>query len=485
MKLLIDHTWTSIVGKYPENAFDQILLYRVDKPWFAKSFQKGHWDGSKSYMNKRGKLHKFPSGFLLDITKQLDLMGWEYEIEDKRVYPDLTIEPATKLFNDDDTDTPTLDLTAPPYDYQAEVVQTALTHGRGIIRGATGMGKSECGAGIIASYGMPKTLWLTHRKTLLHQSRARLQRRLREDIGILGDGQRDLKNITVAMIQSLDHNAADQELWDFQQSCQLVILDEVHHLESEQWYRTLCRIPAAYRFGLTATPNMEKQGLALKALTGRIIVNIGPQELIQRVVLVPPRIWIQPINGPVIDKKLKGKEVYGPGIIRNPFRNSSIVDAVKTFKLEKKPTLILVRFIEHGQALREQLSDAGLDTDFIRGSMPEAKRDLVLAGLKNGLLDAVIAQVEIMAEGVDLPWLRAIILAHGGSGGGKAGNAEAKRQTVQILGRGMRRYPGKSYVDILDFADSTHKSLKQASLERLQTYIDEGYESQIGYWCDR
>jgi len=89
---------------------------------------------------------------------------------------------------------------------------------------------------------------------------------------------------------------------------------------------------------------------------------------------------------------------------------------------------------------------------------------------------------------VDMPTLATVINANGTRGGGSSRNStehEVGRGTIQFLGRGLRRAPGKETFEYVDFTDSSHKFLKEASRERVRALEDEGYASSIGYWGDR
>jgi superfamily II DNA or RNA helicase len=361
-----------------------------------------------------------------------------------------------------------------------------LQHGRGTIVIPTGGGKSRLGAAIIASIDQP-TLWLTHREILLYQTQEALSSILKRKVGIVGDGHMDVKLVTVAMVQSLKNsdNPKYDSLREFLENVKVVIGDEIHHLasSSDLWYKNLVKIPAPWRFGLTATPEFEGPGLKVIGQTGGEIFRITTQELIDRGVLVPPRIWIDEISEPTIPVKTDWRTVYKKGIVENYYRNRRIVSAAKQWSVvEDKPTVILVRQIAHGDTLTSMLRGEGVECDFIHGEVPGAQRDLVLAGLKSRLVKCLVAQVEILGEGVDLPWLRAAVNATGVRGGGDAsegGEGQTGRQVIQVLGRILRNAPGKKHADILDFCDLTHKRLKDASSDRLGSYLSQGHESRI------
>jgi len=468
VKLRVGPTRTYIEGAFPAKTIDSVTSYKVHGRWFAKSYKKGHWDGIKrfrSFDNSR-RCYYFPTGFLEDVCRELDLIEFPYELYDEREVeiPDTWV---TKLGDKE------------LRQYQAEALEAALTNCRGVIKLPTGGGKTVLGAAILASYDRP-AIWLTHRKALLHQTADVLSELLGRDVvGRVGDGIWEPAKVTVAMVQTLHAHQRAKRTQKVLGPCEVVIGDEIHHLESKQWHGIFDQIPALYRFGLTATPSFQGPGLGLIGMTGPLIFNMTTRDLIELGKLVPPRIWI--VKVPKDSAKFESdaySHVYSRGVVQNEFRNSKILQAACLFAEEDKPTLILVNRIKHGEALKKQLDKGGVKTAFINGKLSQNARDEHLGNLWSGDLDAVIAMREIMGEGVDLPGIRAIINATGTKGGGskKSGVAhEVGRVTVQILGRGLRPAPEKDYVDYVDFSDTTHRILASASLERLNTLEQEGY----------
>jgi superfamily II DNA or RNA helicase len=484
MRLIVGCVWTDITGSpIPDVLIEKATSYLVPGHWFSPLYKKGFWDGKVKLLQKKQNRKRFPTGLLEAVTKVLDRNGWNYTIQDNRDLPYVENIVITLL---DDDGNPTIKLR----DYQEAAVTTALHRGRGVIVAATGAGKSEMGAAIIASVNRP-TLWLTHRQNLLEQTQKRLSARLGKHVGTYGGGVYDIQDVTVCMVQTL-HNSKDekhQAFLDYLQTVEVLICDEVHHIgsNSDQWYDNVAKIPAPFRIGLTATPDFSGHGLKLLAMTGHEIYRISAQELIDRGILVPPRIFLMENEHPKIPAKTKGSAVYSEGVVYAKERNALLVAAAQHLAHERKPTLLLVRQINHGELLLSGLIAKGVKADFLHGKVGSTQRDLMVSALKNGVINCLVAQVEIMGEGVDLPWLRAIINATGNSGGGDASSekeGQTGRNTIQIIGRALRKFPGKTYCDIVDVMDYTHASLKKASQSRLGTYVAEGHEERIYFWRD-
>lgn len=469
MQLLVDNTFTYVNGKFPLWLIDDVTSYKVEGRFFAGSYKKGFWDGKKKFRvyNKTLKQHVFPTGFLKAVTNNLDLNDAYYEVYDNRDFD--FAEPAYTLGGG-------VDLRVGKWDFQAEVLEQALLFGRGTVKMATGGGKSICGAAILKSYDLP-SLWITHKRVLFHQMHKRLESMLERPVGRLGDGYCELEKITIAMVQTLSRRLGDQKVQEYLDLIRVVIGDEIHHLEADQWYKVFAKLKAPQRFGLTATPNTDGPGMALTGMTGPILVEIGAKELIERKVLVPPRIIFIPVQSD-IKADAHFQTAYSQGIVNNGHRNAEILRSVKHLTKLKKPTLILVSRLNHGHALNRLLGANKVSTDFINGDMPQLEREMVINQLITGELSAVVAMSSIMSEGVDIPVLEAVINATGMRGGGSKANnklGDSGRVTLQILGRGLRASPDKEELIYIDFQDNGHKYLEKASRERLAAIVEEGF----------
>lgn len=472
MRLLVDHLWTKIDGKYPETVIDRATSYLQEGYFFSPQYKKGHWDGRIRLADKKNS--RFPTGLLAQVTEALDHVGQEYEVEDDRDLPE--VKPVYELNG----------ITLRPY--QREAVDAALSQTSGVIQLATGLGKSACAAAIIKSLGR-ETIWITHRTQLAQQMRVRLAEALGQPVGLVGDGVEEIERVTICMVQTLDRSETEhrQPLRDFLARVEVLVGDEFHRAASkggsDQWYRQILKTNVRWRYGLTATPDFDGAGLRLTAITGPVIYKMSVAEGIDGGYLVPPRIWYIENSDPKITAT-GWAAVYREGIVQNETRNRAVAEAADRLALDKKRPLILVRQIAHGNTIVEKCEARGLKVDFVKGSMSPDVRELCFTALKTGAMDALVAQVETVGEGLDFPWLRSIINAIGEKGGGNASKGEVGQQTIQVLGRGLRRDVGKEFVEYVDFLDTTHKDLKKASKDRVGTLDAEGHSERMGFWKD-
>lgn len=485
--LRVDHNNTYIQGYAPYGLIDAATSYLPHGYWFNPHYRKGRTDGRKRFLTKsRGSnpAH-FPSGLLARVVESLRKDNVDFAIDDVREF-DFHV-PSLCLLDQKQSDG-LIHLDQFPYDYQGEAVEALLSSGRGILEAGTGSGKTECLAAVVQSID-ERSLWLENRIHLARQTQERLCARLGCDIGFIGDKECRLEKITVGMVQSVSNML--RKLGpepDFLRSAKCLVGDECHHLTSNEWFDIFRQISAPYRFGMTATVNEGDPRMWLEAATGPVVYSIGYNELIERGIINPPRIWFVDITEPTLHKKMPWRDAYASGVLFNNHRNELARSIVWQLVQDKKPCLVLVCRVAHCKQFNQLLCNSGLKSQYITGQVPVEKRRQHLAGLSEGTVDAVVAMSSIMGEGIDVGDIRAVVNLTGLKGATDGNDKTGGRNTIQILGRGLRLskgnefLPPKKYLDYVDFLDLTHPDLKKASECRLETLVAVGHGNRIQRW---
>lgn len=424
----------------------EVCRARPDGFQFMPKYRAKMWDGYVSLMKG---MSKFPTGLLTTVRRALMLNGVDCNIE-RRKSP-LQPSPARA----DMLNGVTL------RDYQLQTIDRAIRMERGVAKMATNAGKTEVMAGIIQALGMPNTVVVVHRKELLHQTAERFSLRLGVDVGMVGDGMRDAKTVTVAMIQTMSNM---KEL-PFPDNV-LLMIDECHHVSSGQMMDVLFRLPGYYRYGFSGTPlKYDKlKDLKLAAATGDIITEVSNEYLVDEGYSAKPTVIIHTIDGaPAEAWKMDYQEAYVEYIVRNDLRNGIIVNFARAFD---GFVLILVDRIEHGELLEHMLPES----EFVSGEDTYNHRREVLDYMREASKGVVIA-TQIFNEGVDVPSVDAVVIAGGGV---------SHTNLLQKVGRGMRaKEQGENVLTVVDFIDDTNKYLLEHSDGRIDTYIQEGFETQL------
>jgi superfamily II DNA or RNA helicase len=164
-----------------------------------------------------------------------------------------------------------------PRPYQEDALAAWLAaDGRGVVVLPTGAGKTVLALMTIARLGL-RALVVVPTIELLYQWRDAAIERLgipKSKVGVIGDGRRELRPITIITYASAAMPEAP--IGGFG----LLICDEAHHLPSPSYSTIAARCGAAYRLGITATPERgDGAEGALDALLGPVVYQRTPAEL--------------------------------------------------------------------------------------------------------------------------------------------------------------------------------------------------------------
>ena len=250
----------------------------------------------------------------------------------------------------------------------------------------------------------------------------------------------------------------------------VMITGNCHHIQKQDsTYATiLSHLLSPIRLGFTATVRTNKEAqLISEGLLGPVIGRTTIEEAAELNILATPKLRLikAKCNPDILDLR-KYQDVYEYGIVSNKLRNNQIAEITKEFYDKEMTTLIFVTQIEHGLLLVDLLEDQlNCKVPFVRGEMPEEQRTKVKKELISNKIKVVIATTS-WREGVDVPSLSAVVLG----GGGKS-----EIQTLQGIGRGLRKTKDKDEVIVVDFLDLTHFHLTRQTGERLAIYSENSW----------
>ena len=175
------------------------------------------------------------------------------------------------------------DGSVPLYDYQKQAVSVMINQRFGILQSPAGSGKTQMGIALIAELGL-KTLWLTHTKDLLHQSKARAEQYMSSYlIGTITEGKVNIgKGITFATVQTMCRLELERyrDVWD------VIIVDECHRCSGAptamtQFYKVLNNLAARHKYGLSATVRRSDGMIrATYSLLGDVVYTV-PDEAVE------------------------------------------------------------------------------------------------------------------------------------------------------------------------------------------------------------
>ncbi|HYT41034.1 MAG TPA: DEAD/DEAH box helicase family protein, partial [Methylomirabilota bacterium] len=371
-----------------------------------------------------------------------------------------------------------------PRDYQERIVNIACAEKKGIVRAATGSGKTLVAALITAQLNKPTTIYVIG-LDLLKQFHDLFSSLFDEPIGFIGNGVCQIERINIASVWTIgsalrlnkktilsddeDDNSEDEldekhsvKIVRMLQNTNVHLFDESHVITTNTIKEIFKTIDPEYIYGLSGTPfRDDNSDLLIHGILGEKIVDVSASELIAKGVLVQPTIKFVSVP-PMSRAGTQYQSVYKNYIVENNIRNSLIVEQVKMLLDKKYTPLVLFKQIKHGKILSEMMDDAGIKHEMLYGNDSLVKRTKVKESLVNREIDVLLASV-IYDMGIDIPMLNALVLC----GGGKS-----TIRSLQRIGRVIRSYPGKKFAAVIDFYDQV-RFLKLHSLTRRKTYQSE------------
>lgn len=362
----------------------------------------------------------------------------------------------------------------PLYDYQEPAVEEVSKHYCGILQSPPGSGKTQMGIALAAKIGR-KTLWLTHTKDLLQQSKQRAEQYMDTSLlGTITEGRVNIgAGITFATVQTL--STVDLPLlkneWD------VVIVDECHHVAGTptavtQFSKVLNNLAARYKYGLSATVH-RSDGLigATYALLGDVTYDVPKEAVAEKIMTVSVlakgtgvviRREAMNTDGTVNYTKLIDQLTHDRQ--RNAIILRDILD-----EAEGHSQLVLSERLEHLETLMASLPQ-GLRAQavMISGKMTakkgRAEREKALEDMRQGRKTILFATYALAKEGLDIPRLDRLYLT-----------TPQKDYTVitQSIGRIARVFPGKGDPVCFDYVDNII-SLVKSYKRRCSSYRKAG-----------
>lgn len=428
------------------------------------------WDGYKKLFNIQTR--RFNIGLLSRIINLLNKYGLQVSIIDNRIHL-----PQKYNYKYDITML---------RDYQMQAVITSVMHGNGILKVATGGGKTVIAGCTIGALGK-KSIFIVHTRDLLYQAKESFEKIFpNEVIGQIGDGVIEYRNITVATMQTLailggvevgknkyDEDATNDEFKivadrikkhefnEYRKTVQCVMMDEVQIVCSQtaQGVRFLFE-SADYAFGYSASPwRDDGSDLEIEGAFGERIVDISASELIRSGYLVRPKIMVHNTTYACTDISGDYVQIYKRYIVENNIYNIQVAnDAINMWRSGMN-TLILVTQINHGNAIADIIRSMGIDVSFISGKSGMKKRSQAIQDMRDGKISLLIAST-IADVGLDIPRLQCIV---------EAGAGKSSVTALQRLGRIMRTFDGKTSCKFISYRDTV-------------TYIDQHILHKINIW---
>ena len=358
----------------------------------------------------------------------------------------------------------------PLYDYQEAAKEAMLKAYYGILQSPAGSGKTQVGIALAAALGR-KTLWLTHTRDLLSQSKNRAEQYMSPSLtGTITEGRVQIgKAITFATVQTM----CNLDLGRYRDVWDCIIVDECHRVAGTptsvtQFSKVLNSLAARHKYGLSATVHRADGMIAATyALLGQIAYQVPDAAVAEKVMTVSvlPRPTHQGLSREFLDTD--GTIVYAKlvNFLADRYdRNELIVaDLVEN---RNHYNLILSDRLSHLEYLMKQLPhDLRDQAVMVDGKMTSKKakamREQAIEDMRQGRKRYLFATYSLAKEGLDIPRLDRLYLA-----------TPQKDYAVitQSIGRIARTFEGKGEPVVYDYVDEGIQYLVRSYKKRCATY---------------
>lgn len=421
----------------------------VSNPEFTTKLRMNLWLGNTpetlSLYERRGYTLVLPFGVINDILPMLH--GSQVETD--------FVESEPIDYNAE----------VPLYDYQKKAVDKAMLNYYGIIQSPAGSGKTQMGIALVSKL-RKRTLWLTHTKDLLNQSRKRAEQYIDKSlIGTITDGKVNLgAGITFATIQTM----CKLDLYQYKHYFDVIIVDECHRVAGTpttmtQFYKVLNNLSCRHKYGLSATVHRSDGMIkATYAVLGKIIHSVSDDEVGDKIMKVGVKTISTGIAMDLSCVNTDGTLNYAKmisSLCGNQKRNKIIRDCI----LENADCscLILSDRLVHldilYNSLPEQLQEKAV---VIKGSSDKKLREKAIEDMRKGKKTIMFASYSLAKEGLDIPRLERLFMV-----------SPQKDYAIvtQSIGRIARTFKGKKDPICYDFVDNSIY-FKKSFLKRSTTY---------------
>lgn len=433
------------------------------------------WDGFKKLLTPT---LRFSTGLLTRVQEFYAEANKPLEVVDKR--PAKSIGTPRNILDN------LKKIDKNPYPYQLEILDVIDKNDRGIIKVATGGGKSLIAALIAAKLGKKSIIYVIG-KDLLYQFHEFFSQCFDEPIGLIGDGKCEIHDINIASVWTvgqaigmkkseilLDSDDDEESLnkskytdiIKMMKATKLHIIDECHMSACETIQQIYKHSSAEHIYGLSGSPwRDDGADLLIESILGKYIVNIPASRLINEGYLAKAIIRFRVVPPYPVPLDRVYPSVYKRYVVENDVRNGLVLEGAKTLVKKGYQTLVLFSSLKHGRILYD-LFKQHMKCAILDGSNSKEERDAVKKDLMNHKIDCVLAS-RIFDIGVDIPSLSGLVIACGGKSTVKA---------LQRVGRVIRKYPGKNFAVVIEFVDQA-PFLDTHSRTRYRIYTsEEGFD---------
>ncbi len=318
---------------------------------------------------------------------------------------------------------------------------------KALVCAATGMGKTYLAA--FDSLPYKRVLFVAHRREILRQAADSFHNvRPESTVGFfIGDERQTDRDLIFASVETLGKAQYLNREYFAPDSFDYLIIDEAHHMVTDQYQRIIRYFQPEFMLGLTATPERMDGRDIYELCDYNVPFELSLRDAINKGVLCPFHYYgiydqtdysgLHLVRGKYTDADLEKL------FVGNRTRTDLILKYYKRYPSRRALGFCSTR--RHAADMAEAFCRAGIGAAaVVSGSADSAcqmGREEAIRKLRDGEL-RIVFSVDMFNEGLDLPDVDMVLFLR---------PTQSPVVFLQQLGRGLRRTKGKSYLNVLDF----------------------------------
>lgn len=465
------NNWIDIHHAHPDQLRVFDLEFRYPTPAAspkAMAFRRPDtgqaWDGWVRLLREPAQAPpRIPAGLLDRLERLCQHMGYQYELRDIRVRPELGMPELVKI---------------ELRDYQDEACTLGVRAGCGVLDMPPRSGKTRTMCELHRRIALP-LLWVVPTDQIAVQTYETIKGFFGDYYAVHLKGSRAWEEASKRQVVVCTAATAVLLPQAFFDTRHMLCVDEWHHGAAKSYWDIVMNHCEHIYFRYAMTGTFFRSGedeMAMHALLSTTLYQVSSQELLRRGLLVPTSVLFLPVHAP----KLRGYSGMAfmvghgkHGIHEHQDRNKLAAYAAALLAKAGRKVLVMVGVKAQGvtlQALIESLlppNPQGTQfraAEYVSTDVPRSRIRAILEAYNGSDEVKVLIGTSLVGEGVDLPSTDALVYARG---------ERAEVTLTQNAYRVCTAIEGKRDAVIVDFADRHHRKLLSHSLDRLNVYYND------------
>ncbi|KGG54732.1 DUF3427 domain-containing protein [Lactobacillus sp. wkB10] len=313
---------------------------------------------------------------------------------------------------------------------------------RGLVVSATGTGKTYLGAFAVKDFKPHKFLYVVHREQIAKKALKSFYQVIggkSSDYGLLTGHKHQIDcKYVFATVQTLSQtdilDSLEATTFDY------ILIDEAHRAAAPSYQRIFAKFKPQFWLGMTATPERMDDQDVYRLFDYNLAYEIRLREALEEKMLAPFHyvgVEDYEVDGATIDETTNLRRLLAPERVDYVLKQLDYYGYCGS----QAKGLVFCSRQEEARKLAQAFSERKHPAVALTNEDSEKRRLQVVNQLEQGKIDYIIT-VDLFNEGIDIPALNQIIMLR---------NTQSSIVFIQQLGRGLRKYPGKDYVTIIDF----------------------------------